>query len=110
MVNPYLQSPRYRILRTMSFVVTGFSALAPITHAAVIFPYNQLDKQAGLRHYYIEEGILLIGVVFYIVGCPCVTGEPTSYSPSRVSRPVSRKDGSPEYLISKGHRIRYSIF
>lgn len=69
-VNPYLQSPRYRILRTMSFVVTGFSALAPITHAAVIFPYHQLDKQAGLRHYYIEEGIVLIGVVFYITRFP----------------------------------------
>ncbi|KAK4643261.1 hypothetical protein QC761_0065990 [Podospora bellae-mahoneyi] len=64
------QSPRYRILRTMSFVVTGFSALAPITHAAVIFPYHQLDKQAGLRHYYIEEGIVLIGVVFYITRFP----------------------------------------
>ncbi|KAK4187426.1 HlyIII-domain-containing protein [Podospora australis] len=55
---------------TISFVATGLSAFAPIIHAASIFPYAQLDKQAGLRFYYIEGAIVLIGVVFYISRFP----------------------------------------
>ncbi|KAL2022467.1 hypothetical protein VTK56DRAFT_5296 [Thermocarpiscus australiensis] len=69
-INPRLQSPRFRLLRTCSFVATGFSALAPIIHAATIFPYHQLDKQAGLRYYYLEGVIVLVGVVFYITRFP----------------------------------------
>ncbi|KAK0668459.1 mPR-like GPCR protein [Cercophora samala] len=69
-VHPRLQTPRYRLLRTMSFVATGLSAFAPIIHAASIFPYPQLDKQAGLRYYYAEGLIVLLGVVFYITRFP----------------------------------------
>ncbi|KAM0252812.1 hypothetical protein ACHAQJ_007551 [Trichoderma viride] len=69
-VSPKLQSPRWRMLRLSTFVATGFSAFAPILHAATIFPYAQLDKQAGLRYYYLEGVAILTGVVFYITHFP----------------------------------------
>jgi adiponectin receptor len=69
-LNPFLRSPRFRVLRTCSFVATGFSAFAPIIHAVTIFPYEQLDKQAGLRYYYLEGAILLVGVAIYLVRAP----------------------------------------
>ncbi|CAI7589495.1 unnamed protein product [Penicillium glandicola] len=46
-------------------MATGLSAFAPIIHAASIFPYEQLDKQAGLRYYYLEGLVIIIGVLFY---------------------------------------------
>lgn len=66
-VNPRLQGRKWRLLRVSAFVATGFSAFAPIIHAALIFPYDQLDKQAGLRYYYVEGVLILIGVILYIV-------------------------------------------
>lgn len=72
-VNSRLQGRKWRLLRVLGFVATGFSAFAPIVHAALIFPYDQLDKQAGLRYYYIEGVLILIGVIFYIV---CVSRFP----------------------------------
>jgi len=71
-VHPRLQSPKWRLLRTCSFVATGLSAFAPIIHAVSIFPYEQLDKQAGLRYYYLEGVLVLLGVVFFTVGFPSV--------------------------------------
>ncbi|KAJ4303846.1 hypothetical protein N0V88_001443 [Collariella sp. IMI 366227] len=64
-INPRLQSRRYRVLRTCSFIATGLSAFAPIIHAATIFPYGQLDKQAGLRYYYLEGVMVIFGPGFY---------------------------------------------
>jgi adiponectin receptor len=58
------------MLRLSTFVATGLSAFAPILHAATIFPYAQLDKQAGLRYYYLEGVAILTGVVFYVVSFP----------------------------------------
>lgn len=66
-VSPRLQNPKWRNLRVFAFVGTGLSAFAPIIHAATIFPYDQLDKQAGLRYYYLEGISILTGVVFYVV-------------------------------------------
>lgn len=45
----------------------GLSAFAPIIHAASIFPYEQLDQQAGLRYYYIEGLVIVVRVLFYAV-------------------------------------------
>jgi adiponectin receptor len=45
----------------------GFSAFAPIIHAASIFPYGQLDQQSGLRYYFLEGFLILVGVGFYAV-------------------------------------------
>ncbi|KAK3903968.1 HlyIII-domain-containing protein [Staphylotrichum tortipilum] len=69
-IHPSLQSPRHRGLRTGTFVATGLSAFAPIVHAASIFPYQQLDQQAGLRYYYLEGVILIAGAVVYITRFP----------------------------------------
>ncbi|KAL7961349.1 mPR-like GPCR protein [Trichoderma compactum] len=60
----------WRMLRVFAFVGTGLSAFATIIHAITIFPYDQLDKQAGLRYYYLEGISILTGVVFYITHSP----------------------------------------
>ncbi|KAK4175098.1 hemolysin-III related-domain-containing protein, partial [Triangularia setosa] len=65
-ISPCLQTSKYRLLRTVSFIATRFSAFAPIIHAASIFPYHQLDKQASLRYYYAEGLIVRIGVTCVI--------------------------------------------
>lgn len=67
-VNSRFQSPKWRTLRVCTFVATGLSAFAPIIHAATIFPYAQLDKQAGLHYYYLEGVAMLTGVFFFVVG------------------------------------------
>ncbi|KAF2494612.1 mPR-like GPCR protein [Lophium mytilinum] len=69
-VNPRLQGKKWRFVRLLAFVATGFSAFAPIIHAASIFPYEQLDKQAGLRYYYLEGLLIIIGVAFYATHFP----------------------------------------
>ncbi|KAK4141510.1 mPR-like GPCR protein [Dichotomopilus funicola] len=69
-LNPKYQSRKWRPLRVSSFVATGFSAFAPIIHAALIFPYHQLDQQAGLRYYYVEGALVLIGTVHYMSHFP----------------------------------------
>ncbi|KAG8419807.1 hypothetical protein J3458_004644 [Metarhizium acridum] len=62
--------------RLLPFLGMGFSAFIPIVHAAVIFPYDQLQKQSGL-HYYLLEGVfMLVGVLFLAVSrypemCAC---------------------------------------
>lgn len=73
---------KWRGLRTSSFVATGLSAFAPIVHAASIFPYEQLDKQAGLRYYYVEGLAIMIGVTFYAVGHPTI--EPHIWQASEI--------------------------
>ncbi|KAF9238451.1 hypothetical protein DTO006G1_9196 [Penicillium roqueforti] len=69
-VHPRLQSQKWRLLRLSTFVATGLSAFAPIIHAASIFPYDQLDQQAGLRYYYLEGLAIVIGVLFYATHFP----------------------------------------
>ncbi|KAL4889832.1 hemolysin-III channel protein Izh2 [Aspergillus ambiguus] len=76
-VHPRLQSKQWRSLRLSMFVATGFSAFAPIIHASLIFPYTQLDQQAGLRYYYLEGLVMLAGVFFY------ATRFPESWKPRR---------------------------
>ncbi|CAM1506544.1 Fc.00g061850.m01.CDS01 [Cosmosporella sp. VM-42] len=56
--------------RLLPFLGLGFSALIPILHAALIFPYDQLQKQAGLNYYYIEGVLMVIGVVFLATKFP----------------------------------------
>ncbi|KAK3341878.1 mPR-like GPCR protein [Lasiosphaeria hispida] len=69
-LNPKFQSRRWRRVRVCSFAATGFSAFAPIIHAAIIFPYRQLDQQAGLRYYYLEGVLVLIGTFHYMSHFP----------------------------------------
>ena len=53
--------------RLLPFVGMGFSAFVPIVHAALIFPYGQLQKQAGLNYYYLEGACMLTGIFFLAV-------------------------------------------
>ncbi|EEY14726.1 adiponectin receptor protein [Verticillium alfalfae VaMs.102] len=69
-LHPRLQSKEHRILRLGTFVATGLSGFAPIIHAATMFPYAQLDKQAGIRYYYLEGVFLLIGAYAYAIHYP----------------------------------------
>jgi predicted membrane channel-forming protein YqfA (hemolysin III family) len=55
------------MFRLSTFVATGLSGLLPIIHAASIYPYAQLNQQAGLGYYLVEGLALIIGVVFYAV-------------------------------------------
>ncbi|KAI3318451.1 hemolysin-III channel protein Izh2 [Xylariaceae sp. AK1471] len=66
-VNPRFQDSRWRALRISTFVATGLSGLLPIIHAASIYPYAQLNQQAGLGYYLVEGLALIIGTVFYAV-------------------------------------------
>ncbi|KAF7564044.1 hypothetical protein G7046_g28 [Stylonectria norvegica] len=56
--------------RLLPFLGLGFSAFIPIIHAAIIFPYEQLQRQAGLNYYYVEGLCMLIGVVFLATKFP----------------------------------------
>ncbi len=67
-LSPALQGKGWRNLRLFVFVATGLSAFIPIVHAIRIFPYDQLEKQAGLRYYYLEGVLMLVGATFYAVG------------------------------------------
>lgn len=53
--------------RLLPFFGLGFSAFIPIIHAALIFPYEQLQKQAGLNYYYLEGVLMVTGVAFLAV-------------------------------------------
>ncbi|KAI0973694.1 adiponectin receptor protein [Xylaria arbuscula] len=64
-VNPRFQSSRWRALRISTFVATGLSGLLPIIHAASVFPFAQLNQQAGLGYYLVEGLALILGTVFY---------------------------------------------
>jgi predicted membrane channel-forming protein YqfA (hemolysin III family) len=66
-INPSLHGPRWKTLRLSAFVATGFSAFAPIAHGALLFPYGQFDQQTGLRWYYLEGVLIMMGVWFYAV-------------------------------------------
>jgi adiponectin receptor len=76
-VSPQFQSSRWRMFRLSTFVATGLSGLLPIIHAASIYPYAQLNQQAGLGYYLVEGLALIIGVVFY------ATQFPESWVPER---------------------------
>jgi predicted membrane channel-forming protein YqfA (hemolysin III family) len=104
---------RWKTLRLSTFVATGLSAFAPIIHATSIFPYAQLDKQAGLRYYYLEGLLILIGVGFYAVSPSMLlqhsvlTLRPCTDMQARLA---FRSPGDLESLTSGALRIRSSTF
>ncbi|EUC32668.1 hypothetical protein COCCADRAFT_37421 [Bipolaris zeicola 26-R-13] len=69
-LSPGLQDPKWKYLRLSTFVAMGLSAFAPIIHAASLFPYSQLDQQSGLRYYFLEGVLILVGVGFYAAHFP----------------------------------------
>lgn len=53
--------------RLIPFLGLGLSAFIPIIHAAILFPYDQLQRQSGLNYYYLEGVLMVAGVVFLAV-------------------------------------------
>lgn len=84
----------------------GLSAFAPIIHAASIFPYEQLDQQAGLRYYYIEGLVIVVGVLFYAVRYFSRMG----WRRMKLigGRHISRSREDPEALTFGDHLTSYS--
>ncbi|KAF8242571.1 hemolysin-III channel protein Izh2 [Wilcoxina mikolae CBS 423.85] len=69
-LNPKFQGPRWRTFRLSTFICTGLSALAPITHGIKIFGLQQMSKQSGLPYYLFEGLLLVIGAFFYKARLP----------------------------------------
>ncbi|KAI1660414.1 HlyIII-domain-containing protein [Daldinia decipiens] len=67
---PTFQGPKWRTLRLLTFVCTGFSGLAPIIHGIVMFGFAQMMKQSGLPYYLAEGGLFLIGAIVYATRFP----------------------------------------
>ncbi|KAL1959023.1 hypothetical protein VTO42DRAFT_3264 [Malbranchea cinnamomea] len=64
LVSPRFQGPDWRTFRLFCFIGTGFSALAPIVHAAMLFGFNTLGTM-GVYYYFIEGAIMIIASFFY---------------------------------------------
>ncbi|KFA76603.1 hypothetical protein S40288_08119 [Stachybotrys chartarum IBT 40288] len=56
--------------RLLPFLGLGMSALIPLIHAGLLFPYEQLQKQAGLNYLYLEGVLMLIGVLLLATRFP----------------------------------------
>jgi adiponectin receptor len=67
LVTPWFQGPRWRIFRTMTFVATGLSGVAPIAHGICLFGWTGMARQSGLPYYLAEGGLLILGAVVYAV-------------------------------------------
>ncbi|POR38243.1 Adiponectin receptor protein [Tolypocladium paradoxum] len=69
-MNDRYGSKNWLTSRLLPFLGLGFSAFIPILHAALIFPYDQLQRQSGLNYYYLEGVFMLIGVLFLATKVP----------------------------------------
>ncbi|CAG9985873.1 unnamed protein product [Clonostachys byssicola] len=69
-VNPRFQGNRWRPLRIATFVAMGLSGLLPVIHATYIYPFSQLNQQAGVGYYLVEGLTLILGTVFYATHFP----------------------------------------
>lgn len=82
LINAYMSlndrygSENWVVSRLLPFLGLGFFALIPIGHAAIIFPYEQFQKQAGLNYYYLEGVLMVAGVIFLAVRANLVSGIP----------------------------------
>lgn len=66
--------------RLLPFLALSLSAFIPIIHAALIFPYDQLQKQSGLNYYYLEGVFMLTGVGFLVVSHPLILQPPPAFT------------------------------
>lgn len=91
-MNDRYGSKNWLTSRLLPFLGMGFSAVIPIVHAALLFPYEQLQKQSGLHYYYMEGVFMLIGVGFLAV----------SLSPSRCDVvDVGEVDRMTDYMLDE---------
>jgi adiponectin receptor len=62
-----LQSHEYRTLRTLAFVATGTSVMAPLIHGLYMFGLDSMNKKAFTHTLVAKIGCLLPGTVLYAV-------------------------------------------
>ena len=67
LLNPKYQGRVYRSFRAYTFMCTGFSALAPLAHGALLFGISDMLRQSGLPFYLLEGSLHILGVFFYTV-------------------------------------------
>lgn len=64
---PKFNGPKWRTFRALSFVITGFSCLAPIIHGIMLYGFHDMIVHRGMM-YWIGEGLVfLLGAFFYVV-------------------------------------------
>lgn len=72
-VHPKLQSHKYRVMRTLTFVATGMSGVAPLIHGLNVFGLDLMNKKAFTYTMIANIGCLLSGTALYAVSylsCP----------------------------------------
>jgi len=84
-VHPKLQSHEYRTLRTLAFVVTGMSVVAPLIHGLDVFGRDLMNKKALTHTLVAKIGCLLPGTVLYVVSLTLSPHESRTCSDARVT-------------------------
>ncbi|CAH0054149.1 unnamed protein product [Clonostachys solani] len=72
-IHPKLQSYKYRSKRTLAFIATGISIVAPLIHRLDIFGLDLMNKKAFTYTIVAKIGCLLSGTALYTVSlqfCP----------------------------------------
>ncbi|RKU43099.1 hypothetical protein DL546_003839 [Coniochaeta pulveracea] len=70
LVTPWFQGQRWRVFRTMTFVATGLTAIAPLAHGICYFGWKAMVRQSGLPYYLAEGACLVLGAVIYATRFP----------------------------------------
>jgi len=65
-----LQGHKYRSMRTLVFVATGMSVVAPLIHGTSIFGLDLMNKKAFSYTLVAKIGCLLPGTALYAVSSP----------------------------------------
>ncbi|KAK7219202.1 hypothetical protein V2G26_007205 [Clonostachys chloroleuca] len=69
-INPKLQSHKYRYKRTLAFVATGISVVAPLIHGLDVFGLDLMNKKAFTWTIVAKIGCLLSGTALYAIRFP----------------------------------------
>jgi len=69
-MRPKLQGHKYRSMRTLAFVATGMSVVAPLIHGISIFGLDLMNKKAFTYTLVAKIGCLLFGTALYVVSLP----------------------------------------
>ncbi|PQK09868.1 hypothetical protein BB8028_0002g01920 [Beauveria bassiana] len=69
-VHPKLQSHKYRSMRTLAFVATGMSVVAPLIHGLDMFGLDLMNKKAFTYTMVAKVGCLLSGTALYAMRFP----------------------------------------
>lgn len=65
-MHPKFQGTKYRFFRSLMFVGTGLSGVAPLIHGLNVFGTSQMMRKA-LPYTLAKAGCLLLGTLFYVV-------------------------------------------